>query len=384
MDDTTDPPAPPVELPSAEPPAGRTPLSRRSVLGGLAAIGGISAVNVGGFLWAGGWFTPETLTTTRFTDRFEQVFGLHDGFRRNHAKGVSATGVFTSNGAGTVLSTAAVFRPGTTPVTARFSLSGGVPTVADANATVRGLGVLFHMTNGEQWRTAMVNTPVFTDRVPQGFYERLLATEPVPGTGQPDPVKLAAFLAKYPETARAMALISKTPPSTGLYNSPFHGLNAFWFTNSAGTTVPVRWTVMPDEPFQPVAGAAHPPGRDYLFDALIAKVAQGPVRWQFLVTVGQPGDPTNDATQPWPADRRQVEVGTLTIDSLQTEAPGNARDVNFDPLVLPAGIAPSDDPLLEARSAVYARSYERRTREPHTPSAVDVTTVETRKAGYEH
>jgi catalase len=114
-------------------------------------------------------------------------------------------------------------------------------------------------------------------------------------------------------------------------------------------------------------------------------VAQGPVRWRFLVTVGQPGDPTNDATQPWPADRRQVEVGTLMIDSLQTEAPGNARDVNFDPLVLPAGIAPSDDPLLAARSAVYARSYERRTREPHTPSAVDVTTVETtRKAGYEH
>jgi catalase len=161
-------------------------------------------------------------------------------------------------------------------------------------------------------------------------------------------------------------------------------LNAFWFTNSAGATVPVRWTVMPDEPFQPVAAAAHPPGRDYLFDALIARVAQGPVRWRFLVTIGQPGDPTNDATQPWPADRRQVEVGTLLIDSVQTEAPGNARDVNFDPLVLPAGIAPSDDPLLAARSAVYARSYERRTREPHQPSAVDVTTVEMRKADYEH
>jgi catalase len=240
---------------------GRTPLSRRRVLRGLAAVGGISAVNIGGFLWAGGWFTPQTLTTSRFVDRFEQVFGRHDGFRRNHAKGLSATGVFTSNGAGTGLSTAAVFRPGTTPVTARFSISGGMPTVADANATVRGLGVLFHMTNGEQWRTAMVNTPVFTDRVPQGFYDRLLATQPVPGTGQPDPVKLAAFLAKYPETARAMALINKTPPSTGLHNSAFHGLNAFRFTNAAGTTVPVRWTVLPDEAFQPVAGAAHPPGQ---------------------------------------------------------------------------------------------------------------------------
>ena len=376
MEDESDPSAMPVEPSVARSRIGPTPVTRRSMLGGLAAVGGISVVNLGAFLWAGGWFTPDNLTTSRFVDRFEQVFGKHDGFRRNHAKGVSATGVFTSNGAGTSLCRAAVFEPGATPVTARFSISGGMPTAADANATVRGLGVLFHMTNGEQWRTAMVNTPVFTDSVPQGFYERLLATAPVPATGRPDPVKLAAFLSKYPETARAMALINQTPPSTGLYNSPFHGLNAFRFTNSAGTTMPVRWTVMPEDPFQPVMGTAHPPGRDYLFRALINKVAQGPVRWRFLVTIGQPGDPTNDATTPWPANRRQVEVGTLTIDSLQTEAPGNARDINFDPLVLPEGIAASDDPLLAARSAVYAQSYQRRTGEPQQPSEVNVATAE--------
>jgi len=370
MDGGTEPPAPPGD----GSPTGRTPLSRRTMLLGLAAVGGISAVNVGAFLGAGGWFTPDTLTTSRFVDRFEQVFGKHDGFRRNHAKGVSATGVFTSNGAGTALSKATVFQAGTTPVTVRFSISGGMPAAADANAAVRGLAVLFHMAGGEQWRNAMVNVPVFTDRIPQGFYERLLATKPVPSTGRPDPVKVAAFLSKYPETARAMAVINKTHPSTGLYNSPYHGLNAFRFTNSAGTTVPVRWTMMPEEPIRTVPGAAHAPGKDYLFDALIDKVAQGPVRWRFLITVGQPGDPTNDATTPWPANRRQVDVGTLTIDSLQTEAPGNARDVNFDPTVLPEGIALSDDPLLAARSAVYAQSYQRRTGEPHHPSEVTVTT----------
>jgi len=32
----------------------------------------------------------------------------------------------------------------------------------------------------------------------------------------------------------------------------------------------------------------------------------------------------------------------------------------FDPLVLPAGIAPSDDPLLSARSAVHSQSFTRR------------------------
>ena len=30
-------------------------------------------------------------------------------------------------------------------------------------------------------------------------------------------------------------------------------------------------------------------------------------------------------------------AGTITLTALHTEAPGNARDINFDPLVLPEG-----------------------------------------------
>jgi len=50
-------------------------------------------------------------------------------------------------------------------------------------------------------------------------------------------------------------------------------------------------------------------------------------------------------------------VGTLTLDRVESEETSAATDINFDPLVLPAGIAPSDDPLLSARSAVYSRSF---------------------------
>ena len=62
----------------------------------------------------------------------------------------------------------------------------------------------------------------------------------------------------------------------------------------------------------------------------------------------------------------------LTIDHAETEAPGNCRDINFDPLVLPAGIEPSDDLILAARSAVYSESFRRREGETKTPSAVRV------------
>jgi len=38
--------------------------------------------------------------------------------------------------------------------------------------------------------------------------------------------------------------------------------------------------------------------------------------------------------------------------------------------VLPAGITPSDDPLLSARSAVYSQSFTRREGEVKQPSAI--------------
>jgi hypothetical protein len=50
-------------------------------------------------------------------------------------------------------------------------------------------------------------------------------------------------------------------------------------------------------------------------------------------------------------------VGTLTLDHVESEETSPARDINFDPLVLPAGLAPSDDPLLGALSAVYSHSF---------------------------
>ncbi len=347
-------------------------LSRRRALLGMGAVAGIAAVDVGGFAYAGGWLRPGALTPPRFADRFEHVYGRHDGFRRNHAKGLSAVGTFASTGAGAAICRAAVFRPGSVPVMARFSLSGGLPDQADMPTTVRGLGLLFQGPGGQQWRTAMINIPVFPDSTPQGFYDRLLASKPVSGTGKPDPARMAAFLDGHPETVAAMKVIKQASPSAGFADSAFHGLNAFRFSNGAGATVPVRWAAVPQEaPGAPPTSA----GKDYLFDDLIRALAQRPLSWRLVLTIGEPGDPTNDATKPWPRSRRTIEAGTITVTAAQTEAPGNARDINFDPLVLPDGITASDDPLLAARSAVYARSFTRRAEEPKTPSEVDVSRV---------
>jgi catalase len=353
----------------------RTALSRRGALLGMGAVAGFAAVDVGGFAYAGGWLRPDTpLLPSRFADRFEHIYGRHDGFRRNHAKGLSATGTFVSSGAGAAICRAAIFQQGTVPLVGRFSLGGGLPDQADKPDTVRGLGLLFQGPDGQQWRTAMINLPVFTDSTPQGFYERLLASKPLPETGKPDPQKMAAFLDRHPETAAAMKIIKQSAPSAGFADSTFHGLNAFWFTNGAGATVPVRWSAVPEDVGEAVVPGPSR-GKDYLFDDLIRTLAHRPLKWRLLLTVGEPGDPTNDATKLWPPSRRSIDAGTITITAVQTEEAGNGRDVNFDPLVLPDGITASDDPLPAARSAVYARSFTRRAEEPKSPSEVNVAKV---------
>ncbi len=348
------------------------PLTRRSILIGLGAVGAFLAVDLGAVAYANNWIGAGTdLTRKAFIDRFRTVFGSHPGFRKNHAKGVAVTGYFDGNGNGRELSKAAVFATGRTPVTGRFSLTGGNPDVTDAAGAARGLGLAFAFPDGTQWRTAMLNLPVFPDNSPQGFYDRLLASKPVQATGQPDPALMSAFLAAHPETAAAMAVMKAHPPTPGFADSTFSGLNTFFFVNDGGARTPVRWSFVPQQSALP----AQTGSKDMLFDALIRQMRAGPLRWKLMLTVGSSEDPVRDATLPWPSDRRTVDAGTLTLTGIETEKPGNARDINFDPLVLPDGIEPSDDPLLSARSAVYAASYRARTGEPKSASAVQVNEV---------
>jgi catalase len=342
----------------------------------LVRLGAICAVMLSvtaAFAYTGGWLSPARLTQDRMMAAFREANGTHVGFRRNHAKGVCVTGWFESNGQAAAISKAAVFNPGRVPVVGRFALAGGMPFQPDAPNTVRSMALRFVPPGGEEWRTGMNNIPVFPVNSARGFYEQLLAFSPDPATGKPDPVKIKAFMAAHPEAARALALIKKRQVTSGFANSTFNGLNAFRFVDAAGASTPVRWSVVPAQPVL-TAAAEQPEAGDenYLFDDLIGQIAQHPRQWRLIVTIGQAGDPTNDATQPWPEGRQQVDAGTVTIDRASSEDAGRCTAVNYDPLVLPAGIEPSDDPLLSARSAVYARSFTLRAEEDHEkpPSAV--------------
>jgi catalase len=350
----------------------------------LAVIGVLVLIVAVAFASVGGWFSPHRLTQDRMMQAFEELNGPHPGFRRNHAKGMCVSGWFDSSGAAASLSKAEILQAGVhAQVIGRFALAGGVPVQADTPEQVRSMALRLLPPDGDEWRMGMNNIPVFNVNSAQGFYDQLLAARPDPATGKPDPAALHAFLAHHPETVRALGLIKARAVSSGFADSTFNSLNAFRFVNAAGVSTPVRWAM---EPLQPVvaetpAEAAHA-DKNYLFDDLIAQLRQHPLKWHLLVTVGQPGDPTSDATLPWPMERRRIDAGTVTLDAASSEdVPGTCTDVNYDPLVLPAGIEASDDPLLSARSAAYARSFTLRAEEKARKAPSAVTAQEVRAGG---
>src|SRR6266446_10418253 len=90
---------------------------------------------------------PSTLVTDILDAFAELDGGIHHGFRPVHAKGFMYSGTFTpSPGAAKLTRAPHSVRP-TTPVTVRFSLAAGIPTVADndTEASPQSIAVRFHL-----------------------------------------------------------------------------------------------------------------------------------------------------------------------------------------------------------------------------------------------
>lgn len=327
-----------------------------------ALIGGAVTAVAATFGYVGGWLAPHRLTPQRLVDALQRNSGLHPGYRRNHAKGVCVTGYFEGNGAASAYSTTPFFAAVRTPVVGRFAMPGGNPYAPDSSVPIRSLALRLSAPDGEQWRTGMNSMPVFPVATPRAFYEQTVAGRPDPRTGKPDPAKLKAFFDAHPETAAFRAWAKTAKPSASYVTETYYSLNAFYLVDAAGRRQAVRWRVAPERTAEAgeVAKAGDP---NVLQEDLTRRIGSGPQRWHLLLTLAEPGDPVDDATRVWPANRTTIDAGTLVLDRVEAQDSGPCRDVNYDPTILPDGIRVSGDPLLAARSAAYADSYLRRTSE---------------------
>lgn len=293
-------------------------------------------------------------------DAFEAVSGPQPGFRRNHAKGLCVSGRFDSNGQGVALANPGLLRTGSYPVTGRFSVVGGNPSVNDTQGGMRSLA-LDISNGGETWRMALNSSPVFFVRTPEALLEQLQASVPADGRE----ARIRHFRRDHPESQAFEDWMAAHRPSTGFDNAAYFSVNAFRFNAADGQEHLVRWRLQPETPYAPLSDeqiAQNDP--DMLSYGLASRLAEGPLRWHLILTPALPGDPVNDATQLWTQPGHQeIDAGVLVIDAQQPQMDGPCRDIDFNPLILPPGITPSDDPLLQARGAAYAESHRRRVRE---------------------
>src|SRR3546814_10274774 len=92
----------------------------------------------------------------------------------------------------------------------------------------------------------------------------------------------------------------------------YHGINAFLLVNEADERQAVRYQMAPERVVHLDAAEAAKRPPDFLMDELPVRLQRGPVTFHLKAQLAAAGDPTNDATKPWPEDRKVVELGVLT------------------------------------------------------------------------
>ncbi|GGH16538.1 catalase family peroxidase [Silvibacterium dinghuense] len=301
--------------------------------------------------------------------QFDQIFGLHPGFRPAHAKGILLTGTFApAPGASALTRAPHITRP-STPVTVRFSNSTGLPLIPDndPNANPRGLAIRFNL--AEHVHTDIVSHttdgfPTHTGAEFLEFLRAVVASDPKNLAGTP----LEAFLGQHPET---LAFIQTPKPAPESFATDhYFGVTAMEFFNAEGKSRFGRYRILPGAGVHHLSDeAVKAKSANYLIDEIGERVKQGPVTFKIVVQLANEGDVTDNATVHWPEDREIVDFGTITLDALVADEAKEQQHIIFDPIPRVDGIEPSADPLLELRAAVYLISGRRRRAAPPTGEA---------------
>jgi catalase len=285
--------------------------------------------------------------------------GPHPGWRANHAKGVLVAGSFDPAPTAPSLSKAPHFLT-RVPVLVRFSDTTGVPNIPDAdpNASPHGMAIRFKLPSGSSTDIVSISVNSFPVATPQDFLALLTAISKS-GPDAPKPTPVEQFLGSHPAAKRFVE--TPKPPPQSFATTAFYGVNAFKFTNAKGVSRYARYQILPLAGEHALSPAeAQKVGPDYLMEELPKRIAAGAVKYRLVAQVAEQGDVTNDATVSWPKTRKIIELGVITLNMTEADQVAEQKKLLYNPLLLPAGIEPSDDPILAARPPAYAISFTQR------------------------
>jgi len=292
-------------------------------------------------------------------DAFDQLQGLHPGFRPAHAKGLMCSGMFAPSPEAAKLTRAPHANKPSTLVTVRYSDSTGLPNIPDndpARSGPRGIAIRFHLADHLHTDIVAHSYDGFPVRTGEEFLEFLRAAAAA-AAGRPEAI--GAFLSSHPNAKRFVE--APKPIPTSFAREAFFAGTAFKFTNSSGVSRQGRFRIRPDagtEYLSATDAAAKSP--NFLFDELGPRLAKKPVKVTIFIQMAEPADDVADASTTWPTSRTEVPFGTITLTARVDEQEPERRKIIFDPMPRVDGIDPSGDPLTQVRADLYLLSGRRR------------------------
>jgi catalase len=300
---------------------------------------------------------------TQLVETMRALAGPHPGFRPVHAKGIVCSGTFRASAGARAVSRAPHLQGQAVPTVLRFSNSNGDPNIHDGIPSARAIAVKFELPDGKKADLLGLHIEGFLVRTPAEFLAFLSAQLPDPATGKPAADGVPRFLQSHPATGAFIERLTKKPIPASYGQACYYSEHAFKFTAADGSSRFGRYRWVPE------AGEAYLAPDDagkrstnFLREELEGRLKKGPVVFRLVLQVAGEGDPTDDATALWPADRPLVELGRLEVTQISPTSAADERRLVFDPTNITDGIELSNDPILLARSAAYSVSYNHRSK----------------------
>ena len=281
---------------------------------------------------------------------FENLFGVTEGKRRNHTKGFCVEGTFAPiDQAIKAYSNSPLFTTESS-VIARVSHKGGKADPADDIYGLLGLSMEITTPDDDLHVIAMNTEHFFPVPTSEAFIELLRAK-----AAGAEATK--AFAAANPSLKTYSeyhgALDKSLRPHEG---TTYYSVNSFLLVNAADQETAMRFYFRPSGQ-EGIVVDTHP---DFFIENMQANIASVGVSWDMVIVLANTDDDVEDPSVQWTGDHTEIVAARFTANAAMAEADGRCDEINFDPLILSEGFAPSNDPMLQARSLIYAHGVGKR------------------------
>lgn len=318
---------------------------------------------------------PTLLQDTQLIEKLARFDRERIPERVVHARGTGAFGEFVSAGDFSDLTRAKLFssKGKKTEVFVRFSTVIHPKGSPESLRDPRGFATKFYTEDGN-WDLVGNNLPVFFIRDAIKFPDMVHSLKPDPKTNVQEPARYLDFFSQSPESTQMLTFLYSDLGIPASYRQmDGNGVHAFKFVNKKGQVKYVKFHWISQQGIKGLTGkeAGEMQSKDfnYLTNDLYKAIGdKNYPSWELEAQILDPSELDKfdfnplDATKEWiriPGLKR-IKLGKMTLNKVPDNFFQTTEQAAFAPAVVPNGIEPSEDLLLQGRLFSYPDTQRHR------------------------